>query len=206
MQNFQSFEVKTHYMRIINKILSKFGLRGAPGLKIGPEVEFINKGEIESKSAFLGFVDNRAVKISSRRTKSYFENTGKVYFGNNVRIHKGFGLEIRGELIVGDGTFINPNLVLYCYETIRIGSNCAISWDVTIMDCDLHEVTNKKNSKGINIGNDVWIGMGVKILKGVKIGNGSVVAAGAVVVKDIPENCLVAGNPAKIIKTNTSWR
>ena len=52
----------------------------------------------------------------------------------------------------------------------------------------------------IVIGDDVWIRGNVTICPGVKIGNRAVVAAGAVVTKDVPENCLVGGNPARIIK------
>ncbi|MDE7464023.1 MAG: sugar O-acetyltransferase, partial [Clostridiales bacterium] len=53
----------------------------------------------------------------------------------------------------------------------------------------------------IKIGNNVWIGAHATILAGVTIGNGAVVAAGAVVTKDVPENAVVGGVPAKIIKT-----
>lgn len=54
--------------------------------------------------------------------------------------------------------------------------------------------------KPVTIGNDVWIGGDVTILPGVTIGNNVVVAAGAVVTKDVPDNCVVGGVPAKIIK------
>lgn len=56
------------------------------------------------------------------------------------------------------------------------------------------------NKKKIKIGDNVWIGWGVIILKGVSIGDNSVIAAGSVVVSDIPENCIAAGNPAKLVK------
>ena len=52
----------------------------------------------------------------------------------------------------------------------------------------------------VEIGNDVWIGARVIILPGVKIGNGCVIGAGAVVTKDVPDYCVVGGNPAKILK------
>ncbi|MBR1692050.1 MAG: sugar O-acetyltransferase, partial [Lachnospiraceae bacterium] len=55
-------------------------------------------------------------------------------------------------------------------------------------------------AKPITIGNDVWIGGNVTILPGVTIGNNVVVAAGAVVTHDVPDNCLVGGVPAKILK------
>jgi virginiamycin A acetyltransferase len=61
----------------------------------------------------------------------------------------------------------------------------------------LLEITQKE---GIKIGNDVWIGMGAYIMPGITIGNGVTVAANSVVTKDIPDYCIVAGVPAKIIK------
>ena len=54
------------------------------------------------------------------------------------------------------------------------------------------------------IGNDVWIGSHAMILGGVKVGDGAVIGAGAVVTKDVPANCIVAGNPAKVVRTNIS--
>ena len=57
----------------------------------------------------------------------------------------------------------------------------------------------------IVIGDHVWIGMNVIVLKGVTIGEGSIVAAGSVVNKDVPPHCLVAGVPAKVVKTDVTW-
>ena len=54
--------------------------------------------------------------------------------------------------------------------------------------------------KNVIIGNNVWIGENVVVLPGVKIGNGVIIGAGAIVTKNIPDNCIVAGNPARIIK------
>ena len=53
--------------------------------------------------------------------------------------------------------------------------------------------------------NHVWIGMNATVLKGVTIGEGSIVAAGAIVTKDVPDHCLVAGVPAKIIRRDVRW-
>ncbi|MBT3207376.1 MAG: transferase [Bacteroidetes bacterium] len=73
-----------------------------------------------------------------------------------------------------------------------------------IMDSDFHDIkdhTKGGAKSGIIIEDDVWIGARVTILKGVKVGKGSVVAVGSVVTKDVPENSIVGGVPAKVVKT-----
>ncbi len=65
---------------------------------------------------------------------------------------------------------------------------------------DLNPYDRSNHFAPIHIGDRVWIGSSAVITKGVTIGNGSVVAAGAVVTKDVPENVIVGGVPAKIIK------
>jgi len=55
--------------------------------------------------------------------------------------------------------------------------------------------------KGISMGNDIWIGVGARIIDGVNIGDGSVIGAGAVVIRDVEEKTIVAGVPAKVIKS-----
>ena len=74
-------------------------------------------------------------------------------------------------------------------------------------DSDDHTIngSSKPMTQSIVIGDHVWIGMNVTILKGVRVGNGAIIAAGAVVTKDVPENALVGGVPAKVIKTGVSW-
>ena len=58
-----------------------------------------------------------------------------------------------------------------------------------------------KEIQGVTIEDDVWIGRRVIILPGVRVGRGSVLAAGAVVTKDVPDFTIVAGNPAKVVKS-----
>lgn len=82
-----------------------------------------------------------------------------------------------------------------------VGANAVIT------DSDWHSINsldrNTKNpeTSPIEIGENVWIGMNAIILKGVKIGKNSVIGANSVVTKDIPENSIVAGNPARIIRS-----
>ena len=97
--------------------------------------------------------------------------------------------------------------------SIKIGKNVLIGADVIIIDTDAHSLDYldrrtpsidqmNKCSSPINIGNDVLIGMRSLILKGVSIGDRTIIGAGSVVTKDIPNDCIAAGNPAKVIKRN----
>ena len=98
--------------------------------------------------------------------------------------------------------------LLFVNIKLLIGSHCTISWNVTIMDDDLHEIkklcTDEK-TPDITIGDHVWIGANVFITKGVIVGNGAVIAANSVVTKDVPDFTLVGGNPARIIRPEIKW-
>lgn len=94
---------------------------------------------------------------------------------------------------------------------INIGKYCSISYDVNFVIDDGGHTYNtitsypfKSNkiseNRGIEIGNDVWVGLGSTILYGVKIGDGATIAAGSVVTKDVEPYTVVGGVPAKIIK------
>lgn len=115
-----------------------------------------------------------------------------IYVGNNAR------------LVLGSG-FVNENVRIVCSQYVEIGDEATIGPDVVIRDTDQHYISGKENKKPIVIGKHVWIGQGAVILKGVKIGEGSVIATKSVVTHDIPDHCLVAGNPARVIKENIFW-
>jgi acetyltransferase-like isoleucine patch superfamily enzyme len=93
--------------------------------------------------------------------------------------------------------------------TIHIGAYTMIAPGCVLTDSDFHAPwpperrhldPGYERDAGIAIGEYVWIGMHCRILKGVRIGRGSIVAAGSVVVRDLPENCLAAGVPARVIR------
>ena len=63
----------------------------------------------------------------------------------------------------------------------------------------------RREGGGVRIGNKVWIATNAIILPGVTVGDGAIVAAGSVVTRDVPEKCMVAGVPARVIKENVEW-
>lgn len=111
-------------------------------------------------------------------------------FGKNTRIGKNCMIQQcctffdRGGITIGSGVFIAPKVNL-----------------VTLNHDQDPENRSATIAKPVVINDNVWIGIGATICPGVTVGRGSIVAAGAVVTKDVPENTVVGGNPAKIIKT-----
>lgn len=106
---------------------------------------------------------------------------------------------------VGDGTRLN-GVSIHATRLIRIGRNCLIAANVSLLDSDGHGVSvadrGKANpvSEPVLIDDDVWIGANAIVLKGVHIGRGAIVAAGSVVTRDVAPMTLVGGNPARVIK------
>ena len=106
---------------------------------------------------------------------------------------------------IGENFYSNHNLVILDCAKVKFGDNVFIAPNCGFYTAEhpLDAETRNKGSeyaKPIIIGNNVWIGGGVQILSGVTVGNNSVVAAGAVVTKNVPDNSVVAGVPAKVIK------
>lgn len=88
-----------------------------------------------------------------------------------------------------------------CWDTISIGQRVRIGANCVIMDSDFHIDDSRVGSpKPIFIDDDVWLGANVVVMKGVHIGHNSVIGMNSVVTKDIPADCVAAGNPCKVIR------
>jgi len=143
---------------------------------------------------------------------------GKINFGKNVQIgviHSPnfythyFYLEARtkgSEINIGDNVSINNGFSAVAFSKIVIGKNTLIGFNCAIVDNDGHHLainertTGKPKSAEVFIAENVFLGNNVTILKGVSIGKNSVIGNGSIVTKDIPENVVAAGNPAREIR------
>jgi len=168
-----------------------------------------------SKSAKISIKKGFLFLNKSFRVKEPFSAMIEMHDNSEINVEDTFSIHSGCHIIVlenakihlGSG-YINRNVKIRCFKEITIGNNVAISENVTIWDSDAHAIIGKESAmtQPIAIGNNVWIGNNATILKGVTIGNGAIIAAGAVVTKDIPEGCLAAGIPAKVIKENVKWK
>jgi len=149
--------------------------------------------------------------------------SGKITIGNNFTLSSAFlanlvGMWQRsilfardgGEIVIGDNVGMSA-VTVYAFKKIEIGDNTIIGANTKIFDSDFHPAdpiyrlnnADDKTHTGMKetiIGQNVFVGCNSIILKGVTIGDNAVVGAGSVVSKDVPPNCIVAGNPAKVIK------
>lgn len=152
-----------------------------------------NQGSINKKHKH-GFL-----QISEKAT-FFSKESSVIHSGSTCVIFEG------GSLTLGDHVNFNNDCEIYCSTKIDIGNDTIFSNGVVIRDSDIHQIEGSVNTSPIKIGNHCWIGERAIILKGVTIGDGSVIGAGTIVTKDVPPNCLVVGNPAKVIKNNVVWK
>ena len=136
------------------------------------------------------------------------KNNGKITVGNRVLLHRYVKLSAYGGKIeIGNNTYIGDRTEIHSGESVKIGNNVNVAWDCNVLDRDYHAFeSDVEVIKPVVISDNVWIGARSMVLKGVTIGKGSVVAAGSIVTHDVPPGCLVAGNPARVIKENVTWK
>jgi acetyltransferase-like isoleucine patch superfamily enzyme len=129
--------------------------------------------------------------------------------GNRVSLREGVRLMFEGDgrgiIELGDNVFINARSEIRCEERVSIGRGSILSFDVTVMDTDFHQLEGAERVAPVTIGEHTWIGARAMILKSVTIGAGAVIAAAAVVTSDVPPACLVAGSPARVIRDGVVW-
>jgi acetyltransferase-like isoleucine patch superfamily enzyme len=167
------------------------------------------------ESAAMSANLNRAMAITATLNQLTFNDADKVraLFGDLIgkKVDDSFllippfyttgGVDIS----VGRNVFVNQNCTFYDLGGLDIADDVMIGPNVTIVTSG-HPIEPSQRrasviAKPIVIERNVWIAAGATIIGGVTIGENSVVAAGSVVTKDVPQNTLVAGNPARVLRS-----
>lgn len=136
---------------------------------------------------------------------------GRIEYGENVFVaeHAWFSIPNPGAVVrIGNNTQLGRFFTASCVKCIEIGAGCLIAERVFITDtAHCYEdvdtpimVAGLREGQSVRIEDDVWIGAGAVILPGVTVGQHAVIGANAVVNRDVPARCVVAGNPARVVR------
>jgi acetyltransferase-like isoleucine patch superfamily enzyme len=126
--------------------------------------------------------------------------------GTKIRVHE-------GEVSIGAKTVMGQECTISAYQHVSIGRECIVADRVMLIDFDhgVTEVDRPIRAQGIykrdvHVGNNVWIGYGACVLRGVTVGDNTVIGTSSVVTRDVPENAVVGGVPARIIRMRDAPR
>ncbi len=126
--------------------------------------------------------------------------------GTKIRVHE-------GEVSIGAKTVMGQECTISAYQHVDIGRECIVADRVMLIDFDhgVVEVERPIRLQGIykrdvRVGCNVWIGYGACILRGVRVGHNSIVGTSAVVTGDVPENAVVGGIPARVLRMRETPR
>jgi len=144
-----------------------------------------------------------SVVLDAKGTTNYGINIGEnVFLGRNTIVYCQ-----NGDIDIGANSNIGSNCQIFSSGRCVIGQNVLIAAYVYIIggghayeEDGAPIIAQRRMSKGISIGDGVWIGAGVKILDGVNVGSNSILAAGSVVTRDVAAGAIVGGMPAKVLR------
>ena len=145
--------------------------------RVGPKAVVLGRPTVDATDLEVG----EAFKIWSGHRKTLISGWGRIRIGHRV--------------------FVNCGTVIISVKEIVIGDDVAFANEVYVMDSNSHGVEGRPHVEApVRIGDGTWLGNRAMVLPGVTIGKRVVVAAGAVVTRDVPDDVLVAGNPARVVR------
>jgi maltose O-acetyltransferase len=178
----------------------------SPAELIGKSARYAR--ELASARLFLRDVNEVGEGVRTLE-RPRIDNQGQISIGahtllRSVNVPVELATSSGARLRIGADCSINYGVSIGCTEAITIGDRCRLGPYVMIVDTAFHELLDRSRrppSEPVVIEDDVWIGAKASIMPGVTIGRGSVVGTAAVVTRDVPPFSVVAGVPAKVVKT-----
>jgi acetyltransferase-like isoleucine patch superfamily enzyme len=183
LSNFREYMKKGAKVEANTEVMDLFNKYSQEALKITMEIN--NKYHTPKELVELfSRLTSQDVDESFRLFPPFFTDCGKnITVGKNVFINACCKFQDQGGITIGDGVLIGHN--------------------VTLATLNHEENPDERQNiypKPIKIGNNVWIGSNATVLQGVTIGDGAIIGANAVVTRNVPQNTIVAGVPAKVIR------
>jgi acetyltransferase-like isoleucine patch superfamily enzyme len=179
---------------------------------------------IERRDKELAYIADESVIAEMKKCRKLLHKLNNTEFDNleeiskiaasllgkseNAFINPPFFCDYGSHIEVGKNFFANYNCTILDVAKVKIGDNCFLAPNVAIYTAGHPIYPTTRNSgyeygKEITIGDNVWIGGSTVICPGVHIGSNVVIGAGSVVTKDIPDWCIAAGNPCRVIRPIT---
>ena len=148
----------------------------------------------------IAFIGPRVVLQIGRRGRIELGRWSWLGHGTKIRCHEGL-------VSIGAKTVLGQECTISAYQHVSIGRECVIADRVMLIDFD-HGVVDVDRpirlqgiyKRDVRVGNNVWIGYGACILRGVTVGDNAIIGTNSVVTKDVPDNAVVGGVPARVIR------
>ncbi|TML79110.1 MAG: acyltransferase [Actinobacteria bacterium] len=154
----------------------------------------------------IAFIGPRVALQIGRRGRIELGRWSWLGHGTKIRCHEGV-------VSIGTKTVLGQECTISAYQHVSIGRECVVADRVMLIDFDHGAVEVERPirlqgiyKRDVRVGNNVWIGYGACILRGVTIGDNAIIGTSAVVTRDVPENAVVAGVPARVIRMREAPR
>lgn len=187
--------------------------------RIAPHtVEALNSGRLRLRvvqHGGLATIGNASLSIAAVQGSIVVHLGGhgaEVVFGAGTQGSFDLRLWRDTSVRIGDHTTSNGVRIIGDHSDIDIGTDCMFSDSILIQSADQHAIVDLASGRIVNgerrrtvIGHHVWLGRRCMLMPDVALGQGAIVGAGAVVTADVPETCIVAGVPARVVRSAVSW-